>query len=425
MLFRSGLYDHTVFAGLQYFVKSVLSKAITQADIDEATEIYSAHGEPFNRANWQYILDAHAGYLPLRVTAVPEGTKVPVGNVLAAVENTDHKCHWLTTYVETPLLRSIWYPTTVATRSAHIRDIISKYLEETGTPEAIDFKLHDFGARGASSAESAAIGGFAHLINFKGTDNVLALKFARDYYAEPMAGFSIPAAEHSTITSWGRGAGEVSAYRNMIRQFAKPGAMFAVVSDSYDVFNAVENIWGTELREEVINSGATLIIRPDSGDPETVCAKLVQILDAKFGHTVNAKGYRVLNTVRLIQGDGVNERSIRAILANFKIAGYSADNIAFGMGGALLQQLDRDTQRFAMKASAVRINDVWQGISKDPVTDSSKRSMSGRVVLYKDGDKYHSGVEDWRKSELQLVYNNGAVFNQSTLEEIRARAWKS
>lgn len=164
---RGGRYDKTVFFGLQAFIKQYLTKPITQADIDLADEILTAHGEPFNRAGWQYILDKHEGRLPVVIRAVPEGTVVPTKNVLAVIENTDPECYWLTTWLETALLRAIWYPTTVATRSWHIRQTILKYLEETGDPTLIDFKLHDFGARGVSSMESAGIGGAAHLVPIK------------------------------------------------------------------------------------------------------------------------------------------------------------------------------------------------------------------------------------------------------------------
>src|SRR2546427_334888 len=158
---------------------------------------------------------------------------------------------------------------------------------------------------------------------------------------------------HSTITSWGRER-EVDAYRNMLRQFGKPGAIVAVVSDSYDIYRAISEHWGTTLRDAVIASGATLVIRPDSGDPVEVVAESLRRLDEAFGHVINGKGYRVLNHVRVIQGDGINPDMIRAILQRITYDGYAADNIAFGMGGALLQRLDRDTQKFALKCSAAR-----------------------------------------------------------------------
>ncbi len=428
---RGGRYDRTVFFGLQAFIKEYLLDPITQSDIDIADEILTAHGEPFNRAGWQYILDKHNGRLPVVIRAVPEGTVVPVKNVLATIENTDPECFWLTTWLETALLRAIWYPTTVATQSWSIRQLILDYLEKTGDPTLIDFKLHDFGARGTSSLESAGIGGAAHLVNFMGTDTISGILFAREYYGAGIAGFSIPAAEHSTITSWGRDR-EVDAYRNMLTSFAKPGSIVAIVSDSYDIYNAAGRLWGEELRQQVIDSGATVVIRPDSGDPVEVNRNLIQLLDSKFGSTVNAKGFKVLNNVRLIQGDGVNELTIRSILGAFMALGYSADNIAFGMGGALLQQVDRDTQKFAMKCSSALINGVWRDVQKDPVTDSGKKSKAGRVELFKSGGEWYSGITPptgWTDRGigpfvplLEEVFRDGRLVKEITFEQVRANA---
>lgn len=430
---RGGRYDRTVFFGLQAFIKEYLLSPITQADIDIADEILTAHGEPFNRAGWQYILDKHNGYLPVVIRAVPEGTVVPVRNVLATIENTDPECFWLTTWLETALLRAVWYGTTVATQSYTIKQVILDYLERTGDPNLIDFKLHDFGARGVSSLESAGIGGAAHLVNFMGTDTISGILFAREYYNAGIAGFSIPAMEHSTVTSWGRD-GEVDAYRNMLNNFATPGAILAVVSDSYDIYNAASKLWGEELRQQVIDSGATVVIRPDSGDPVEVNRKLIEILGEKFGYTKNAKGFKVLNNVRLIQGDGINELTVRSILGAFMAMGWSADNIAFGMGGALLQIVDRDTQRFAMKASAACINGEWRDVVKDPVTDSGKKSKAGRVTLWQSGGELVSGVTPPRgwfdkavgefSDVLETVYLNGKLIKEITFDEVRANARK-
>jgi nicotinamide phosphoribosyltransferase len=429
---RGGRYDETVFFGLQAFIKEYLLEPITQADIDTADAILTAHGEPFNREGWEYILRVHGGKLPVVIKAVPEGTLVPVKNVLATIENTDPNCFWLTTYLETALLRAVWYPTTVATQSKYIKTVIKEYLEKTGDVNGLGFKLHDFGARGVSSMESAGIGGAAHLVNFMGTDTLTALLFAREYYGADVAGYSIPAMEHSTVTSWGR-ENEAEAYKNMLTVYGKQGAILAAVSDSYDIFNAAKNIWGEELRQQVIDSGATVVIRPDSGDPESVCVKLVQILDQKFGHTVNDKGYKVLNNVRIIQGDGVNERAIRMILGHFNVLGYSADNIAFGMGGALLQIVDRDTQKFAMKCSSAQVNGEWIDVQKDPITDAGKKSKAGRVSLWTDGNEFVSAVEcprHWTdrgtgwKEALVEVYRDGALVNEIDFEAVRANSNK-
>ena len=143
---RGGTWNQTVFFGLQIFLREYLTNPITQEDIDFAEMIALEHGVPFNRAGWEYILREHNGRLPIRIKAVPEGSVIPVKNVLAVVENTDPNCWWLTSYIETALLRAIWYPTTVATNSYESKRIIHDYLVKTGDPGLIDFKLHDFGA---------------------------------------------------------------------------------------------------------------------------------------------------------------------------------------------------------------------------------------------------------------------------------------
>lgn len=432
---RGGEWDSTVFVGLQAFIKEYLTKPITQEDIDEADEVFKTHGEPFNRAGWEYVLRTYNGLLPVSIKAAPEGTIIPTKNVLATIENTDPACFWLTSYLETALLRAIWYPTTVATNSYESKKIILKYLEETGDPSLIDFKLHDFGARGVSSMESAGLGGMAHLVNFSGTDTISALLYARKYYGAGVAGFSIPAMEHSTVTSWGRDR-EVDSYRNMLKVNGQPGAPIAFVSDSYDIYNACK-LWGTELKQDVIDSGAVVVIRPDSGEPAEVVTNCLTILEKYFGSTRNSKGYRVLNNVRVIQGDGINHASIRRILAVAKIAGFSADNIAFGQGGALLQAIDRDTMKFVMKCSSVGIKVAhgiyWKDVYKDPITDSGKASKRGRVVLYKSGNDYTSGIEneqpkawaDYRwEPVLKEVYRNGKLLIDMTFDEVRTNARK-
>jgi len=421
---RGGVFPEHVFFGLQAFIKAYLLRPITQQNIDEAEAIIIAHGEPFNRAGWQYILDTYEGRLPIEIAALPEGKVVPTGTALVQLVNTDSQLVWLTSYLETALLRAIWYPTTVATISWRIKQAIRQALiiSSEQVEEQLPFKLHDFGARGVSSMESAAIGGLAHLVNFKGTDTLSAIVAARRYYAEEMAGFSIPAAEHSTITSWGQ-AHEVDAYKNMLQQFAKPNSLVAVVSDSYDIYHAVTEIWGKQLKQEVIDSGATLIIRPDSGDPKTVVLEVLERLWDAFGGNVNTKGYKVLaDCVRVIQGDGVNEQSIRDILDGVLAAGFSADNIAFGMGGALLQQANRDTLSFAMKASAISTQGHWTDVFKDPVTDQGKRSKKGRLAVVETAQGVKTIRHDALKKQtnlLQPVYRNGVLLQEYTLQQVR------
>lgn len=416
---RGGPWSHTVFFGLQAYLKEYLTTPITMEDIDEAEDIILANGEPFYREGWEYILNEHNGYLPVIIKAVPEGTIVPVQNVLVTIENTDPKCFWLTTFLETSLLRGVWYGTSVATNSWVSKNIIKKYLEKNGDPDSISFMLHDFGSRGVSSIESAEIGGAAHLVNFSGTDNITSLRFIRKFYNASNVGFSVPAMEHSCVTSWGR-ENEVESYRNMIRNNAN--GIVSIVSDSYNIFEACK-MFGTVLKQDIINNNVQLVVRPDSGDPADIVLRCLHILDEYFGHTINDKGYKVLNNVNVLQGDGIDHQSIEEILDHADENGYSADNLLFGQGGQLLQGVTRDTQKWAMKCSAVRVNGEWRDVYKDPITDPGKSSKKGRVTLYKNRDgSFYSGREDWMESALVTVFKNGKLYNETNFSEIRERA---
>lgn len=420
--------------GLQMFLREYMTKPITHADIDAVKPLVEAHGFEFNEDGWRYIVDEYNGILPLKIRAVKEGTVIPLSNVMVTVEATDPKCYWLAPYVETMILRGVWYPSTVATNSFRAKEIIKRYLVETADdPDAeIYFKLHDFGARGVACDEQAKIGGASHLVNFMGTDTFQGAVYAMKHYFTDMPGFSINAAEHFTITSWGK-EHEREAYRNMLKQFGGKDKMLAVVSDSYDIYNAASKIWGEELRDEVIKSGGTVVIRPDSGDPLTVPIDIIEVLMEKFGHHVNGKGFKVLpNCVRVIQGDGITVDNIEAILSRMKARKLSASNIAFGMGAGLLQQVDRDTYKFAMKCSAREIDGQWVDTYKDPVTDSGKKSKRGRITLVQDTvTKEFRTVrvdEPIRETEINVmhtVYFNGVVESEFvTFDEVRKESEK-
>ena len=417
---RSGAYEGSVFFGLQAYIKKYLLSGITQEDIKQAKEVILAHGLPFYEEGWQYILQQYSGALPLRIDAVAEGTLVPLGNVLCQIVNTDPKCYWLTNYIETALIRAIWYPTTVATRSYYIKQMLKEFLLKTsGSLSGLDSMLHDFGARGCSSRETSELGGMAHLLSFSGTDNLVALTAAKQYYNADMAGFSIPAAEHSTIITWGQEQ-EHAAYANILDKFA--GQPVSVVSDSYDLYNAINNIWAGPLKEKVKNFGGVLVIRPDSGDPKTVVCEALVLIAKHFGCELNSKGYKLLpNNIRLIQGDGISDKSILVILEAVVKMGFSAENLVFGMGGELLQKVNRDQLSFAMKVSAIDTGSGWQGVSKSPSTDSAKYSKKGRLALINGKTIPESLLEVGQINQLEAVYENAKLLRVSNWQEIKER----
>jgi len=209
----------------------------------------------------------------------------------------------------------------------------------------------------------------------------------------------------------------------------KGGASWATdVTDSYDLFNAVENIWGGELKQEVLDSGAPVIVRPDSGDPVAMVLTTVRLLDDKFGSTENNKGFRVLNpAVRVIQGDGICYETISQILFTLKLNGYSVDNVAFGMGGALLQHVNRDTFQFAMKCSAIIKKDgEIVEVYKDPITDQGKKSKRGILRLVKDDFGGYRTCRDFEVGDqqeiLKTVFLNGKVTKEYSFTEVRENA---
>ncbi len=423
---RGGAFHDVLFFGLQAFLKEYLSRPISRADIDEAEEVAMAHLGFFNRKGWEHIVNRHGGFLPVEIQALPEGTVVPSQVPVVQLVNTDPECFWVPSYLETSLLRAVWYPSTVASLSFACKKVLRHYLEETAdTLDGLDFQLHDFGARGATSEEAAGLGGAGHLLNFHGTDTLAALMVARRCYSEPMAAFSIPASEHSTMTSWGQ-AGEREACRNMIRQFSGPQKVLAFVIDSYDVWNALDHIVGEDLHREVVENGGRIVVRPDSGDPVAVVPRVIEHLMRRFGHTQNSKGYRVLPPyIRMIQGDGVDLHSLPRILEVLKMRAISTENLAFGMGGGLLQKIDRDTLKWAMKASWGEIGSGTRDIFKDPVTDPGKRSKAGRYAVVRDGDSYAAVREDaldGRENLLRPVYRDGKLLLDESFAQLRARA---
>lgn len=425
---RSEVENELVMFGLQYYLKEYLSKPFTKKDLEHYVRLAKAHGDPVNEEGWNYILEKHDGKLPIIIKALPEGTVVNSKTVMAVIYNTDPKCYWLTTHIETSLLRAIWYPTTVASNSRNIKKVIKRQLEKTGGVLGLNWKLHDFGARGTQVFESAGIGGAAHLVNFYGSDTVTGSEFAIDYYnADYDVATSIPATEHSISTSYGINK-EKEYVVNHIDQCLKRGfKIFACVADTYNIYNFIDML-GTDLKDKIVSlgkEGATLVVRPDSGDPTVVPVDVIRRLMQYFGFNYNEKGYKVLPSyIRVIQGDGIDINTILKIYENMETYKLSAENIAFGMGGKLLGAPQRDDFKFAMKASDVTIDSVRYAIAKDPITDKGKKSKKGRFAVYMEDGEWITTNEDNFKGldSLIIFYENGEIKVDDNFSAIRKRA---
>ena len=423
-------FNKTIFYGLQYVIKKYLEgQIVTQEKIDEADRLIASHiGEGiFNRQGWEYILDNHDGYLPIEIKAVAEGTPVEVGNVLMTVENTDKKSYWLPNYLESLLLQA-WYPSTVATLSAEVRKLSNFYLEVTGSvKDNLDFMLHDFGYRGATSTESSMLSGSAHLLSFSGTDTIPALTIPENYYNDSdLYGFSVQATEHSVMTSLGP-EGEISQILNVIDN-AKDGVLSMVI-DSYNYRNFLTEAGksGSELNEAILKFLETennkVVFRPDSGEPVSTTIDCLNLLSDGFGSHLNDEGYKVFDAnIGLLWGDGLNYQKIRDILFAMKSNGWAAQNIIFGMGGGLHTAVNRDTQRNAFKCSAQLRNGEWHDIFKNPL-DSSKKSKTGRFKLIQEKNSFKTvSIDSDGEDMLQTVFKDGKLLVDDKFSNIKQRA---
>lgn len=423
------------FFGMQArLLECFVGKVLTLEDIDEAYEMSKFHfgsDTVFNIKGWQRLFTRWGGLLPVTINALPEGSIVNPGVQCFNVQNTDHEFPWLTNLIEGRLMHE-WYTDAVCAKSYACKQVIAKYLRmTTGGIEGLLFMLQDFGYRGATCDNQAARGGAAHLINFLGTDTLVGLRYLKTYYGASYAdgiGYSVPATEHSVMCLRGR-AGESALVGDLIRKV--PTGVLSVVADTYDIYNFTSKIVGEDHREAILARDGVFVVRPDSitplhPTPEALMVDLAERLWAAFGGTVNHLGYRVLDShVRLLWGDGIDLDGIEKILAALAAAGFAACNVAcFGMGGGLLQKVNRDTQRCAIKASAIMCKHEWKDVYKEPL-DTSKASKRGRLKTVRDeatGTFVTVPLTDPRKSAMWNVFENGELTRFQTLAEIRERA---
>ena len=434
-------WTEMVYFGQQAYLKWLTSVELDDTMINEAESYCKRMGVPFFREGWEHVLKTYEGKFPINIEALPEGMVLPIGTCLSQVSTAnedDELAAFVPAFIETALLRANWYPTTTATESYSVKKKLLNHLHKCADDPwaVVNWMLHDFGARGVSSSESAQIGGAGHLTSFFGTDTIEALPWLDRFYdAQDCVFGSIPASEHSTMTAWGK-AREADAYENMITQFGNEKAVFACVSDSYDIYHATREIWGTQLYDKVVELGkrkARLVIRPDSGPATKVAVELLDIIGEKFGYSINNRGYKVLpEFIRVIQGDGMNAESIEELCKNTMRAGWSIDNLTFGMGGGLLQKCNRDTLKFAQKTNEAIIDGKRVEIYKDPV-HGGKTSKRGKQVVYRDNngviitasedDLEALGILGKVENLLVPVVHEGRLVaeNMSTLSEIRTR----
>lgn len=421
--------------GMQLLVKRYLTETITMADVDAAEAFSIAHfgRKLFAREAWEKVVNVYGGKLPLIIRAVPEGMKVRGGDPIYTCTVIDEDVYWMATAFETLMQRGVWYPTTIATNDYETkRDIYQHYVDTGADMNLLPFAVHDFGGRGVTVGEQAETGGASHTVSFMGSDTVEGILTANFYYKSVMSAFSVYATEHSVECSFGLDEqGELEYLRHQIRKAKALGLpIVSIVIDGKDVYRAAQALCTGALRDEIIASGLKVVFRPDSGDMMEVVPRILHMQEMAFGSEPTSRGFRRIKHVGIIQGDGVDRLAINSLLGKItNLLGFSADCVIFGSGGALLQKVNRDTFKFAQKASAMLTDEGWVGMAKDPVTDAGKKSLEGVLTLVRsrmnnelmiarlDCGPLNSEWED----QMKLVYHTGKLYNETTLDEVRAR----
>ncbi|KAI9096998.1 nicotinate phosphoribosyltransferase family-domain-containing protein [Phlyctochytrium arcticum] len=438
--FRTG-YDkdpndrRMVIYGIRYIIENYVSKPWTMEDVDMAEAFFKTHNAGFTefafpRETFVKFITENNGFFPVKIEALPEGTiaypRIPVYQITAENEYAR-----LVTYLET-ILTMIWYPTTVATLSRRSRDVIEAAYEKSADPDAfwsIESRLHDFGFRGCTCVEQSIIGGCSHLLNFEGTDTMTAAFYAQYKLngGKPVA-TSIPATEHSVMTAYPT---EKDAIIQLLDSYGS-GAC-ACVMDSYDYVHALDVVLPS-IAKHKLEKGGFLVLRPDSGDPVEVVLLGLKAIDKVFGSDVNKKGYKVVRGAGIIQGDAVTYNSLSNILKAVTEAGYSAQNVAFGMGGGLLQRVNRDTMSFATKLCKMVYKDGRErDVMKMPKTGSDKISLPGEFVVVRNEKgipmTYPKHAQPPNtENMLRVIYDNGKIskFDDfTTIRERVKREWAS
>ena len=253
----------------------------------------------------------------------------------------------------------------------------------------LPFSLQDFAYRGCTSEDAARIGCGAALYVTLGSDTVSAIEhIMRTMPGDKIPAFSVAASEHNQAMCKGRD-GEFKQLKRVLKNY--PKRTLACVADKVSSSG--------EFRDLIMSRDGTFVIRADSCvvdengyemTPAETISEIFKILDKnlKDVNTVNQKGFKVLNShFRVIYGDGLNNEKIDDILNRMIKDGWCASNIIFGVGGNLAQKIDRDTERFAMKASEQKflVSDVngkkWTDVRQVCKETPGKQSKKGRFHI--------------------------------------------
>ena len=445
--------DKVVAFKFQAFIKKYLINYFNdnffnrkKEDVIDEYKRYMKHTLFIENPNTVHISDLHdLGYLPIKIKAVKEGTRVPIRVPMLTIENTDKRFFWLTNYLETLMSNELWMASTSATIAYAYRKLLDEYaIKTTGSTKGVEFQAHDFSMRGMTSLESSISSGMGHLLSFVGTDTIPAIMGLEEYYnadiEKEMVGTSIPATEHSVMCAYGQ-TDEFALFKRLMTE-VYPNGFFSVVSDTWDLWQVVTE-YLPKRKSEVMARNGRVVIRPDSGDPVLIIVGdpngkteaerkgLIECLFDTFGGTVTEQGYKMLDPhIGAIYGDSITIERAEAIMEGLESKGFASTNIVFGVGSFTYQYNTRDTFGFALKSTWAVVNGEERFLFKDPKTDDGmKKSLTGRVAVYEnkngelvciDGLNNHAYFSMYAEIDLlEDVFVDGKLVREQSLSEIR------
>lgn len=461
--------DKSVWFGLQYYVKEYLinqwNELFFKVPLETVLKEYKRFHKHFSFCDIDttHIENLHKlGYLPLEIKALQEGSLVPARVPYYVIYNTHPDHAWLVNFLETQMSTVIWDLTTNATIGKMYRTILDKYaIETTGTKDFVQWQGHDFSMRGRSSIETS-LNQAGWLLSFTGTDTIPAVLMLEEYYnaniEKELVGSSVPASEHSVMTSYGK-EDEIVAFERLLNQF--PTGTISVVSDSFNLWTVCVDFL-PKLKNKILCRDGKLVIRPDSGNPVDIicghkefliedgkyytlnnrymkdylildkdipaCKGVIELLWDAFGGTINEQGYKVLDPhIGAIYGDSITLDRATQICERLKEKGFASTNIVFGVGSYTMNVNSRDSLGIAVKSTYCVVSGEDREIYKDPITDDGeKKSAKGLTAVFKDkdGEYYLKDQATWNEvnnCELKTVFKDGKLLVDHTLSEIRER----
>ncbi len=402
------------------------------------------------------------GYLPLKIKTLPEGSRVDMQVPTFTITNTNPDFFWLVNYMETYLSCTIWPFCNAAGVTRQYRQTSQKYANITGADDFwVEIANHCFAARGHRGTEDAMISGMGHSLSSLGTDTFWAIDALEQYYNadsdKEIVGLSVCAAEHAVACQriayfreqgyTGYMEAEFKSLEDYLTR-VYPTGIFSYVADSEDYYgNLTVNL--PKLKDIILNRKpdsnglVKFVVRPDSspktpleiicGDPDAEIGSpeykgSLVLLDEVFGHTVNDKGFKVLNPmVGIIYGEAIDIEMQDRIYAKMVEMGYCVSNLLLGVGSwGFLDRASRDSYSICVKGTHSVVEGVETPMQKNPKTAlNSKKSAKGLLRVELESDSYvlydQQTPEQEQQGELREVFRDGKLLYETSLSEIRER----